>query len=220
MEFVELLLSEFQKQAHPQNALLQKKYMKEHFDFFGIKATERRNIQQPFLNRKCLPEKQLLKNTVKALWAEPQRECQYFAQEFVAAYTDQLEVNDIHLLVFMIVHKSWWDTVDFIAVTLVGSFFKKYPNKIVPYTKEWLESGNIWLQRTVLLFQLKYKSNLDTLLLSESINYLLGSKEFFLNKAIGWVLREYSKTNPEWVREFICYTPLSNLSKREAGKYL
>jgi len=82
--------------------------------------------------------------------------------------------------------------------------------------KKWLLSNNIWLQRSALLFQLKYKENIDTVLLSATINSLLGSKEFFINKAIGWILREYSKTNAIWVMEFANKTALSSLSKKEA----
>ena len=108
----------------------------------------------------------------------------------------------------------------FIAVNLLGSYFKKYPEQIEIYVEKWLKSNNIWLQRSAVLFQLKYKQQLDTELLSYVINNLLGSKEFFINKAIGWILREYGKTNPKWVLEFIDKTTLSNLSRREAVRLL
>ena len=116
----------------------------------------------------------------------------------------------------MVTHKSWWDTVDFIAVKLMGAYFITYPDQKKVCISKWLKSNNIWLQRSALLFQLKYKSAIDTQLLSSSINYLLGSKEFFINKAIGWILREYSRTNPIWVMAFVDKTALSNLSKKEA----
>ena len=98
----------------------------------------------------------------------------------------------------------------------MGAYFKKYPEQREVSVKKWLNSNNIWLQRAALLFQLKYKENLDTVLLSSVINSLLGSKEFFINKAIGWILREYSKINPQWVMEFAGKTALSNLSQKEA----
>ncbi len=96
----------------------------------------------------------------------------------------------------MITNKSWWDSIDFIAINLVGEYFKIYPCQIATYVDKWLKSGNIWLQYSAILFQLKYKQNLDTEMLSYVINNLLGSKEFFINKAIGWILREYGKSNP------------------------
>jgi 3-methyladenine DNA glycosylase AlkD len=83
-----------------------------------------------------------------------------------------------------------------------------------------MNSGNMWLQRTALLFQLKYKKATDVNLLSDYILRLQGSKEFFINKAIGWILREYSKTDPDWVIQFVQNNNLANLSRREALKWI
>ena len=103
----------------------------------------------------------------------------------------------------MILNKSWWDTVDYIASNLVGVHFQKYPDLMYPVTEKWMNSGNIWLQRTSLLFQLKYKKKTDVMLMTNYIQQLQGSKEFFINKAIGWILREYSKTDGDWVRDYV-----------------
>ena len=102
----------------------------------------------------------------------------------------------------MIKQKYWCDTVGFIAVKLMGPYFSKFPKQIPVYVNKWLATENIWLQRAALLFQLKYKEGLDMELLSDTINCFLGSKDLFVNKAIGWALREYSRTNPTWVVEF------------------
>lgn len=163
-----------------------------------------------------LPEKAELEEIVKALWAKPQREYQYFAQELVFKYAKQLKEGDIELLEYMVIHKSWWETVDFIAVKLMGKYFQLFPDQKAAFVEKWINAGNIWLQRSALLFQLKYKKAVDVELLSSTIQALSGTKEFFLNKAIGWVLREYSRTNQEWVRAFVSSTSLSSLSKREA----
>lgn len=120
----------------------------------------------------------------------------------------------------MVVQKTWWNTVDYIAANLIGGYFQKYPEKRDIYIDKWLNSNNIWLQRCTLLFQLKYKEDLDTLLLSRCILELKDTKEFFLNKAIGWSLRQHLKVDPEWVRQFIEKTQLSNLSVREGSKYI
>ncbi|MFT6151359.1 MAG: 3-methyladenine DNA glycosylase AlkD [Flavobacteriales bacterium] len=120
----------------------------------------------------------------------------------------------------MITNKSWWDTVDLITTNLVGNYFKLFPEQIIPITKIWMESDNIWLQRTCLIFQLKYKEEIDTDLLTDYILQLKDTKEFFINKAIGWILREYTRTNPEWVIDFVNKHELSNLSKREALKLI
>jgi 3-methyladenine DNA glycosylase AlkD len=128
--------------------------------------------------------------------------------------------NDLKLYEYIITHKSWWDTVDFIASNLIGSYFKHFPHEKQTFIDKWLASENIWLQRTALLFQLKYKNQIDESLLKYIITNLLGSDEFFINKAIGWILREYSKTNPTWVTGFVTETDLHPLNKREALKWL
>lgn len=214
--FINTLEFELTQNANPKIGLEQKAYMRNQFEFYGIKAMERREIQKPFFVKEFLPNKVNLDKIIKSLWEKPQRDYQYFCQELVFKYANQFERKDIALFEYMVTHKSWWDTVDFIAAKLMGDYFKKYPDQRAAYVEKWLNSNNIWLQRSALLFQLKYKENLDTVLLSSIINSLLGSKEFFINKAIGWILREFSKTNPTWVLEFADKTPLSNLSKKEA----
>lgn len=214
------IITDFEKHANRAIAEEQKTYLRNQFDFFGIKSPQRRQIQKACLRKAVLPPKDQLKPIVRKLWNHPKRECHYFAQEFVEKYIRQFDQKDISLLEHMITHQSWWDTVDFIATKLVSEFMKKYPGKRFTSTKSWIESGNLWLQRTAILFQLKYKDELDVRLLSYTIRSLDNSNEFFLNKAIGWILREYSKTDPEWVLKFVESSELSPLSRREALKYL
>lgn len=214
--YINTLIKEFKLNANNKIALEQSAYMRNQFPFFGIKTTERRALQQTFLAKEMLPDKKELEGIISILWEQPQRECHYFAQELAFKYVKQLEKRDIDLYEFMVVNQSWWDTVDFIATKPMGAYFKKFPEQKVIYVNKWLKSGNIWLQRCALLFQLKYKDETDLTLLSNTINALLGSKEFFINKAIGWILREYSRTNPKWVITFAENTALNVLSKKEA----
>ncbi len=190
--------------------------MKGKFEYYGLKSPIRKEIQQPFLVKNNLPQKDELETIVKELWSMTQREYQYFAMELSFKYIRDQEINEIDLYEHMVIHKSWWDTVDYIAAKLIGAYFKYFPERRNEITKKWMESGNMWLQRSVLLFQLHYKKNTDTKFLADNINKLLGSKEFFINKAIGWVLREYGKTNPDWVLDFANKTDLARLSKKEA----
>ena len=220
IEFINTLEIEFEKHKNAKIALEQKAYMRHQFQFYGLKATVRREIQKPFFIKEYLPQKSEIEHIIKTLWEKPEREYQHFAQELAFKYVKQLELKDINLFEFMVTNKSWWDTVDFIANKLMGEYFKTFPNQKEKYVTKWLKSNNIWLQRSALLFQLKYKNKIDTVLLSSTINSLLNSKEFFINKAIGWVLREYSRTNPNWVIEFVNNTELSTLSKKEALRLL
>lgn len=215
-KFYKTLEDQFKKEASASIAAGQKAYMRHQFDFYGVKTPVRRGIQRELFKKELLPPKHDLHKLVTSLWNLPQRENQYVAQELAWKYVRNIEEDDLLLYEYMITHKSWWDTVDFIAANLVGTYFKAFPNKRDDITKKWMASNNIWLQRTTLLFQLKYKMTLDTEFLSKTIKSLLGSKESFINKAIGWVLREYSKTNKEWVLNFVANSSLHSLSKREA----
>ena len=219
-DYLHILETEFRSRKNSLIAQGQKAYMRDQFEYYGLKTEKRREIQRHFLSKEFLPEKPRGHAMIKTVWRKPQREFQLFAQELAYKYAKQIDKNDIALYEFMVIHKSWWDTVDFIAVHLMGSYFKKYPEAREVYVKKWLKSGNIWLQRSALLFQLKYKKELDTKMMGATIRFLLGSKEFFINKAIGWILREYSKTNSQWVKLFAGQTKLHPLSKREALRLL
>ena len=220
IEFIETFETELKNNSNSKIALQQKAYLRNQFEFYGLTTAKRREIQKPFLIKKYLPEKRELDKIVKELWNKPQREYQHFSQELAYKYINHLEKKDIELYEFMVMHKSWWDTVDFISNKLMGEYFKKYPAQKDIYVQKWLKSNNIWLQRSALLFQLKYKGELDTELLNFIIHSLLHSNEFFINKAIGWILREYSRTNPKWVEQFVNTTDLNALSKKEALRLL
>lgn len=218
--FIQALEKEFIHHSNNELAKQQSKYLRNQFYFYGMTTPARRAIQHPFLVKEFLPSKKETFEIIQIMWNKPQREFQYFAQELAFKFIKQPDIEDIVLYEFMISNKSWWETVDFIAVKLVGNYFKAFPTKIDFYVEKWLLSNNIWLQRTALLFQLKYKSELNPVLLSSTIQSLLGSKEFFINKAIGWILREYSRTNPKWVITFVSKNALHPLSEREALRLL
>ena len=210
----------FRENANPENAFFMKKYMKDKFSFLGIKSPERRAITSAFFKNYNRPDLNSIENIVRKLWDMEEREFQYFAMDLVEKGLKKMVQNDIQLFEYLVVNKSWWDTVDFIAANLIGKHLSNFPGLIEQINKKWISSENMWLNRTALLFQLKYKNDLDTKLLKQNILKCRDSKEFFIRKAIGWVLREYSKTNPVWVSEFVDSTTLSPLSKREALKWI
>lgn len=215
-KYVNNILDTFSGNANPLNAAPMQKYMKDRFQFYGIKSPLRKEISKPFFRRENLPDKTFLEEVIKLLWSTPEREAQYFAIALLERFVKKFEEDDIELLEYMIVNKSWWDSVDGIAINLVGPFFKLCRQLIIPKTEEWMNSENIWLQRTAILFQLKYKNTTDTALMFDYMKRLSQSNEFFIRKAIGWALREYSKTNPQAVVNFAGETKLSKLSEYEA----
>jgi len=196
------------------------KYMLNKFPYFGIQKPQRVVIYKGFFAANGLPAPDELESVVKALWNLPQREYQYFANTLLEKFINKVDKEFIETYEWLLLEKSWWDTVDLIAAKLVGGHFKRFPELIGPMTEKWMASGNMWLQRSALLFQLKYKSQTDTELLFRYILQLSASKEFFIQKAIGWMLREYSKTDADTVVHFVESHELAALSKREALKWL
>jgi 3-methyladenine DNA glycosylase AlkD len=218
--YIKPLETALQINTNEQNAIGMKKYMKGKYDYFGIKSHLRRELFKEHKIKYGLIPSEQLSEIVKWCWQQPQREYQYFAMEFLGRVSKNADEKTIDLYVYIITTKSWWDTVDYIAVNLVGPYFKAFPDQIIPFTDSWMASGNMWLQRTCLLFQLKYKSTTDTELLDKFIIPLSESKEFFIRKAIGWILREYSKANADFVIDYVDNHALSGLSHREALKWL
>lgn len=210
----------FRKKADPENAENMKKYMRNKFKFFGIKAKPRREATREFMKKTNCPDYENINGIIKKLWQLPEREYQYFAAELIERYEKEFTPDIINLFEYMITNKSWWDTVDRIAKKPVGTYFKLFPEKRDKYIEKWLMSDNIWLQRTTLLFQLAYKETTDVKLLFYLIEQLKDLDEFFIQKAIGWSLREYSRIEPETVREFIKGHKLSSLSRREGLKVI
>lgn len=203
-----------------EKAPVMKAYMKNKFEFLGIQAPERKRVCKEHMKQNKVADQIELETIVKESWALLEREFQYCAIELLAANKKLWVLQTIKLFEFCITNKSWWDTVDFIATECTGAYFKLFPEQIRPVTVEWNSSSNRWLQRSSLLFQKSYKKDTDTALLSEYILNVSSSKEFFIQKAIGWILREYAKTNADWVRAFVKENTLAPLSKREALKHL
>lgn len=219
-QYIELLTTQFENHSNEENACHMERYMKNLFPFYGIKSQQRRQLSRSFLKETQQMSNENIHFLVKTLWGLPEREYQYVAMDLLIKRKNNLVESDIELIQYLIVTKSWWDTVDLIASHLVGTLFEKYPTLIDERGEQWLQSEHLWLQRSMLLFQLKYKDKTDKLLLFSIIERLSHMDEFFIQKAIGWALREYSKTNPEAVKQFIETHQLSSLSKREGLKVI
>ncbi|MEM7028990.1 MAG: DNA alkylation repair protein [Chloroflexota bacterium] len=218
--YLKPLITLFEENAHPENAPAMEKYMRNQFPFFGIKTPERKSLVKRFLKENGLPAIDGLEAITRDLWHLPEREYQYTAMTLLDRMRKQIPVEFITLYEDLITTKSWWDTIDGLASHEVGDVFKRSPEIKHAYLNRWRASDNFWLRRTTLLFQLGYKDDTDEALLFSLIRENLGSDEFFINKAIGWALREYSKRQPQAVIQFVADTPLVPLSEREALKWL
>ena len=159
---------------------------------------------------------------VKLMWENPHRELQYAAMDLMGKRTRKMDDAFLPFFEELILNKSWWDTVDWLAPNGSGKLFTRYPDQILPYTQRWNLSDNIWLVRSSLLFQLKYREQTDFELLKQYILQVAESKEFFIQKGAGWALRQYAKYNPNSVATFVNThkSKLSNLTIREALKHI
>jgi 3-methyladenine DNA glycosylase AlkD len=208
----------FEKHADPVQAAPMKKYMRDQFEYLGIKTPKSVALQKEFYAKYGLPDLSALDEILRDVWALPQREFQYVAVGLLGKFEKQLPAQFIDTIEYLIVTKSWWDTVDAIAGHTVGTHFQRYPAIKKKYLARWRKTDNFWLRRTTILFQLNYKKQTDFELLCDIIRENLDSKEFFINKAIGWALRQYARVDPKAVKKFVRSTQLHPLSKREALK--
>jgi len=219
-EYINPLSITFRQLADPVRADNSKKYLRDQFGSLGITAVPFRRAVKDFVKTYGSPDQKIIYQLMTFLWSVTYREYQHAGIEILRRKPSLIGKKDIGCIEMMITTKSWWDTVDAIAVFICGNYFNRFPEQIIPVTGRWIDSGHLWLMRSALLFQLKYKDKTDTELLAGYINKVSAHKDFFIRKAIGWVLRDYSKKNPEWVRSFVKKYPLSGLSYREATKYL
>ena len=212
------IAKKFRQQADTEKATWMKAYMLYQFDFYGLQTPERRKLCKEHYQEYTINNLTELEAIVKECFHFPQREYQYFGVELFAFHKKFWKKSSVKLMEYCLLEKSWWDSVDHIASEWLGPFFKLFPEQIIPVTAKWNVFDNKWLQRSSILFQKAYKKETDTALLSKYILHCKCSKEFFIQKAIGWALREYSKTNPGWVIKFVKENQLALLSTREALK--
>ncbi len=209
-----------QAKANSAEAKKMEDYLRNQFSMLGIKSPVRAEILKPINPTiKALDFKDKL-DLCYRLWDMPEREYQYVALEILKKYfkkSPQSFLNDIH---FFIVNKSWWDTVDIIASNPLGQLLKEN-SELQDQMDLWITDENMWIRRSALIFQLKYKENTDSERLFRYCKLCMHEQDFFIRKAIGWALRQYFKFSPELVIKFVDKHEgqLSELSKKEALKH-
>ena len=219
-EYLEPLERGYRKESDPAKAAPMTAYMKNLFPYYGIKKPERAVIEKEFLKTNGLPGKDIYRDVVFETWNREEREWQYFGMELMKKCKRLWQEDEIEVFENLILSKSWWDTVDAIASHCVGGFFRGKPKAARKQARQWIDSGELWLQRTAIIFQLQYGDQTDKEWLDEAITRMAYSNEFFIRKAIGWALRQYSKYNPTWVQNRVSQGDLHSFSEREALKWL
>jgi 3-methyladenine DNA glycosylase AlkD len=218
-EYYLLVANTFRTNGNPDTAQGQMAYMRHQFEYFGLKAKEWMELTRKIHAEHGMPMGSDLVELARLCLKDDHRELHYFALETVQKSLKKQPEGFIVFLEELISTRSWWDTVDWLA-KLTGMHFKKYPGLIKPVTERWMDSGNMWLQRVSMIFQLTYRDKTDAELMFGYIRRLAGSKEFFIQKGAGWALRQYSRTNPEAVADFIENNRLAPLTKREGMRLI
>ena len=220
--FYDRLKAEVMNRSNPLRATKMEDYLRNQFSFAGIMSQERSEMLKALkdfgINTLSAHQKRAL---VTQLWEDEYRESQLMALEWMMQWNpkDYLE-SDLLFFEDLILQKSWWDTVDGIAPNLIGKYAKRFPEKMKEVWSVWENHPSFWIRRSCLIFQLRYRQETDLALLQHFIHSFKSDKEFFIQKAIGWSLREVSKWNPIWVKEVVEVEELKGLARREAMKYV
>lgn len=202
-------------------------YLKGKQQFLGVQTPERKKVQQEFKKVYPKPKITLMSNKqilaiVSELWNRKEREYRYVGLFLLEYSKATLLIENLQFLKELIISGDWWDITDSIAPKYIGDLLRSKNNIMTAHMKKWVLHENLWIRRSAILCQLKFKTETDTNLLDYVIKQTMHEKEFFIQKAIGWILREYAKTDAKYVRNFIDQhrSSLAKLSIREASKYL
>lgn len=219
MNFISSLETAFKEKSNPENALAMAKYMRNHFAFFGIKTDDRRQIFKTLFKENHLEISKNPRAIALSLYSKPERELHYCAIEIlIKQLKGNYKKEDIQLIENFIITNAWWDSVDTIAKYILGEYLLEFPLETENVIERFSNSDNMWLNRSAILFQLGYKQKTNFEILKSECEKHKYSNEFFIQKAIGWALREYSKTNPLAVKNYVGTTNLKPLSTKEALK--
>lgn len=209
----------FEAREDKENAIAMSKYMRNLFDFYGLPTPKRKEVYNNFIKS----EKKLKKIDWEFLdkcYEDNHREFQYLVYDYLIAMNNYLIYDDIPKIKKYIKSKQWWDTIDFLN-KVIGDIGLR-DNRVDDLMIEWSKDEDFWIRRIAIDHQLCRKEKTNTELLEKIIVNNFNSDEFFINKAIGWALRDYSKTNPKWVKDFLekYKDKMNKLSIKEASKYI
>ena len=205
--------------SNPDLAKQMEKYLRNKFKFYGLKSPERRKSYHDLIKA----EKKNKKIDWKLLdqaWSDSYREAQYFISNYLMSLEKYLTFEDIDQIFNYIKSKQWWDTIDSL-IKPIGKIGLR-DERVNDLMLIWSKDNDFWVRRVAIEHQLLRKDKMNIELLEKILENNLNSSEFFINKAIGWALRDYSKSNPEWVREFIenHVSDMAPLSIKEGSKYI
>jgi 3-methyladenine DNA glycosylase AlkD len=221
-DLIQFVSQEFRLLANPAKALGMAAYLKTDMPFYGIQKPERMIVYRSMKNNFSPGNRRDYESGILALWNLPHREEKYAAIQFARQADIFVNADSIALYEKMIRQGAWWDLVDEVGIKLVGRVLLGQRAIIKPTIYKWIKDHDLWIRRAALISHIGHKHETDENQLFLHCQTLAHEKEFFIGKAIGWALRDYSWHNPEAVLAFLRKNSksLSNLSRREAAKRL
>ncbi|MCP4307351.1 MAG: DNA alkylation repair protein [bacterium] len=221
-QLIALVADELASRADAEKAVGMAAYMKTDMPFYGVQKKGRTEVYRAMKAQFPVTDNVTYRRYVTALWERPHREEKYLAIRIAEQNRQFVVAKNLDLYRRLIVEGAWWDFVDAVAVHCVGIAFLQEREATQPSIERWIDDDDMWLRRTSLISHLKHKAETDCELLFDHCMRRAGEKEFFIRKAIGWSLREYAKTSPDRVTDFLIKNrdQLSGLSFREASKHL
>ena len=218
------VIAALREAADPVRAPQQQAYMKSPMPYLGVGVPQCRRIAGAVFKAHPLPDADAWEAAILGLWRKAaHREERYAAIELLLfeRHSSWIEPARAPMIEELVVTGAWWDYVDAIASRGMGAMLAAHPRPAKALLRDWARDDDVWKRRTAILAQLRARQATDRKLLADVIRPSIDEPEFFLRKGIGWALREYSKTDPDWVTQFVATHPdLSGLSRREALKYL
>lgn len=195
--------------------------MRGRLPFLGIPTPERRALSRRVLDGTGRPSEADCTAIALRCWALEEREYQYFASDYLRRHVRHCSSAFLPVARYLVATRPWWDTVDALAAHVVGPLVAADPG-LGAAMDDWITDDDVWIARTALLHQLRYKERTDADRLFAYCTARAAHPDFFVRKAIGWALREYAKTAPDAVRDYVDgqRDRLSPLSVREALKHL
>ncbi|MEU6680060.1 DNA alkylation repair protein [Streptomyces sp. NPDC046925] len=218
---MERLTTAYPRAADPERAAQARAYMKNVAPFLGLPSPLRRQLSREVLADTPRPDEADCTAIALRCWQLPQREYAYFAVDYLRRHLKHCSSGFLPVARHLVTTVPWWDTVDALASHVVGGLVAADP-KLRTEMDAWIGDEDLWVARTALLHQLRHKDATDTERLFAYCLRQSAHPDFFIRKAIGWCLREYAKTDPKAVRDFVERERgrLSPLSVREALKNL
>lgn len=210
-------------QADPVRAADQQRYMKSTMPYFGLTAPQLRAVLKPLLADR-IADRTVWEATIRDIFDGATHREQWYAAIALLRHRHYRSWRDpqvMPLVEHLVTAGAWWDVVDDVS-HVTAEVRLADPVGEAMRLRSWARADDFWLRRAAIIGQLLAKDRTDTALLTDVIDVNLDDREFFVRKAIGWALRDYARTDPEWVRAFLNDRGdrLSPLSRREAAKHL